>query len=167
VLVRVVSRVPAHDLKHMSSLLSLTRAHRRDSPIPPRARHFISDTLLQAIPQHRSRPVCMSHRASRRMLSATRSVTMFYRRPYGVAQALGSVVERSGKILICCCPAPARHTRRDSEGLVRPFLPPRRLPVRNRTRRVCASLHSYTSICATRFVQANIIGKRSTIRRIQ
>ena len=162
-----MSRVPVHDLKHMSSLLSPTRAHRRDSPIPPRARHFISDTLLQEIPQHRSRPVCMSHRASGRMRSATPSLTMLHRRPYGVAQALGSVVERSGEILICCCPALARHTCRDSQGLVRPFLPPRRLPVRNRIRRVCASLHSYTSICATRFVQANAIGKRSTIRRIQ
>ena len=40
------------------------------------------------------------------MRSATRSLTMLHRRPYGVAQALGSVVERSGKILICCCPSP-------------------------------------------------------------
>jgi hypothetical protein len=31
---------------------------------------------------------------------------MLHRRPYGVAQALGSVVERSGKIFICCLPLP-------------------------------------------------------------
>jgi hypothetical protein len=34
-------------------------------------------------------------------------------------------------------------------------------------RRVCVSLRSYTSIYATRSVQANRIGKRSTIQRVQ
>ena len=162
-----MSRVPAHGLKHMSSLLSPTRAHRRDSPIPPRARHFISDSLLQAIPQHRSRPVCMSHRASRRMRSATRSLTMFRCRPYGVAQTLGSGEIWEDIYLLLPRPGSSYPQRGTYSALSFSAMIICSRSTGRAIPQVCASLHSYTSICARRFVQANTIGERPTIRRIQ
>ncbi|KAI0266891.1 hypothetical protein BGY98DRAFT_1102427 [Russula aff. rugulosa BPL654] len=89
------------------------------NPIPPRARHFISDTLLQAIPQHRSRPVCMSHRASRRMLSATRSVTMSIVDRMESLRRWEASWRDLGRYLSAAAP-PGSSYRRD-RGLVRPF----------------------------------------------
>ncbi|KAI0263882.1 hypothetical protein BGY98DRAFT_661386 [Russula aff. rugulosa BPL654] len=152
----------------MSSLLSLTRAHRRDSPIPPRARHFISDTLLQAIPQHRSRPVRMSHRASgvcdplhdlsrcsivdrmeslRRWEASWRELGRYLSAaapPRLVIPQRGTCSALSFSAMIICSQSTGRAIRR-----------------------VCASLHSYTSICCDALRTGQHNWKKSTIRRIQ
>ena len=55
--------------------LSLTRAHRTNSPMPTRARHFVPLTLLQALSRHRTRLASTQVRISHTIWYSSSSAT--------------------------------------------------------------------------------------------
>ena len=163
-----VTGASARFATHVLFTLSLTRAHRKDSPVPPRARHFIEFHLSRSRFHDIVRGSLLLQYACRTELAGVMAYAIRYTishdAPSSTVWSRSGVGKRRGVIwediyLLLPLPGSSYPQRWTYSALSSSAMIICLQSTGRAIRQVCASLHSYTSISARRFVQANTNGK--------